>query len=193
VILDRIEPQDLSVYREVIEAMPDARGLTSGFLASLSELQVWPRSELVQCFYGCKVLYGTLDGLVEKPTDTDFIEDIRSKASANLHHARHYLLYPHELSEVVHKLYYPFKNCFYALQSWMVIRDGKFIARKDDLLKSLSDADDREVIRVTRDWWALEQDRGERPLYYIQLLERWSRNMLSRLVTDENNKQTKPR
>ena len=130
VILDHIEPQDLNVYREVIEAMPDARGLASGFLASLSELQVWPCSELVQCFYGCKVLYGMLDGFVEKPTDTDFIEDIRSKASANLHHARHYLLYPHELSEVVHKLYYPFKNCFYALQSWMVICDGKFVARK---------------------------------------------------------------
>lgn len=80
----------------------EALYLASGFLASLSELQVWPRSELVQCFYGCKMLYGTLDGLVEKPTDTDFIEDIRSKASANLHHARHYLLYPHELSEVVH-------------------------------------------------------------------------------------------
>lgn len=75
----------------------------------------------------------------------------------------------------------------------MVIRDGKFIARKDDLLKSLSDADDREVIRVARDWWTLEQERGERPLYYIQLLERWSRKMLSRLVTYEDNKQAKPR
>jgi hypothetical protein len=179
VILDHIEPNDLMVYRDIIYAMPDAKRLASSFLGSISELRVWPRADMVQLYYGCKPLHGTLDGLVDKPIDADFIEDIRIKAAENLHLARHYLLHPHNLSEVVNKLYNPFKCCFFALQSWMLLRDGKFLERKDDLLNSLSDADDREVIRIARDWGELNQDRESRPLYYIQLLERWSRNMLS--------------
>lgn len=185
VILDHIESKDLTVYRDVIDAMSDAKRLASSFLGSISELRVWPRTDMVQLYYGCKSLHGTLDGLVDKPIDTDFIEDIRIKAAENLHLARHYLLHPHDLGKVVHKLYNPFKCCFFALQSWILLRDGKFLERKDDLLNSLSDADDREVICIARDWSELNQDRESRPLYYIQLLERWSRNMLSKFAETE--------
>ena len=188
VILDHIDSEILTAYRDVIYAMPDAKRLASSFLGSISELRAWPRIDMVQLYYGCKPLHGTLDGVVEKPTDTDLIEDIRIKAAENLHLARHYLLHPHDLSEVVHKLYNPFKYCFFALQSWILLRDGKFFAREDDLLNSLSNTDDREVIRIARDWGELNQDREARPLYYIQLLERWSRNMLSRLATYEDKK-----
>ena len=183
VILDHIDSEDLAAYRDVIHAMPDAKRLASSFLGSTSELRIWPRTDMVQLFYGCKPLRGTLDGLVDKPTDAEVMEDIRIKAAENLHLARHYLLHPHDLNEVVHKLYNPFKCCFFALQSWLLLCERKFFARKDDLLNSLSDADDKEVIRISRDWDKLNQDREARPLYYIQLLERWSRNMLSRLAT----------
>ena len=182
VILDDIGSNNLIAYRGVIDAMPNARRLASSFLGSISELQAWPRTDMVQLYYGCKPLHGTLDGLIDKPTDTDLTEDIRLKAAENLHMARHYLLHPHDLSEVVHKLYNPFKCCFFALQSWMLLRDGRFLERNDELLIFLSDADDREVIRIARDWGELKKDREERPLYYIQLLEQWSRNMLSRLT-----------
>lgn len=76
---------------------------------------------------------------------------------------------------------YPFKESFYALQSWVLLRDGRFILTKDELINCLSGADDREVVRIARSWRELEQDREQRPLYYIELLERWSRDILLRL------------
>lgn len=187
VVLDLIDSQDLTAFREIIDAMPDAKRTASGLLFSVSEIQTWPRFKLIQLFYGCKTLHGTLTGIVEKPRSIDFMEDIRIKASSNLFQARHYLLYPHDRSKVVHKLYYPFKFCFYALQSWILLRDGKYIARKDELLDSLSDPDDREVIQVTRDWKQLGQEFEKRPMYYMELLERWSRNMLARLQAYESS------
>ncbi len=187
VVLDRIEAEDLRAYREIVEAMPGARRLASGFLVAIPELRAWARSEVLQFSYGCKVLHGSVEGIVSRPTDADLVEEIRRKAAENLFDARHYLLYPHERSESVHKLGYRFKKCFYALQSWMLLLHGKFFARKEDLLSLLSDPDDLEVVWVTRDWAELEQDRTARPLYYIELLERWSRNMLSRLAAYEEN------
>lgn len=186
VVLDLIDSQDLIVFRDIIDAMPDAKHLASGGFFSIPEIQLWPRSELMQFFYGCKTLHGTLTG-IEKPRSIDFKEDIRIKASSNLFQARHYLLYPHDRSKVVLKLYYPFKACFYALQSWILLRDGKYIARKEELLDSLSNPEDREVIQVVRDWEQLKPEFEKRPVYYIELLERWSRNMLLRLQAYESN------
>ena len=187
VVLDRIESKDLTIFRDILATMPNAKSIASGSLTSISELQVWPRFDLIQLFHGCKSLHGTLNDIVKKPTSIDLLEDIRIKASSNLFAARHYLLYPHDLSKVVHKLYYPFKSCFYALQSWILMRKGKFVLLKDELLGVLPDADDQAVIRVTKDWRYSEKDREERPLYYIQLLERWSRSMLSRIQAYESH------
>lgn len=192
VILDYIDAQDLSAYRDIVDAMPEADRVASGFLVSIAELKAWPRSGLLQFFYGCRVLHGSVDGIITKPTDTDLIEDIRIKASSNLFDARHYLLYPHDRAKSVNKLGYRFKNCFYALQSWMLLREAKFLGRKDDILDRLSDDDDREVVRVARDWAELEKDREARPLYYIELLERWSRKMLSRLAAYDDTGRHNP-
>jgi len=182
VILDCIEETDLKTYRRLIHSMPHAQAVASSFLGSLSELKAWPRYEQLQCWYGCKVLHGTLEGLIEHPKDSDLIEDIRVKASTNLHHARHYMLHPHDLKVVVNKLYYPFKECFYGVQSWILLTTGKYYARKDELLAVLSDGDDKEIIHVAKDWRKLADDRAARPMYYIQLLERWCRKMMARIT-----------
>jgi len=190
VILDHINSPDLVRFREIVARMPEAERVASGGFFSVSELQAWPRWELLQFFYGCRPLHGSVNGIFPKPNSEDLVTDIRVKASYNLFAARHYLLYPHELSKVVHRLNYPFKYSFYALQSWILLRDGRFVARKDELLDILSDNDDREVVRVARDWRASEKDREARPLYYIQLLERQSRNMLSRIQAHESKQRS---
>ncbi len=182
VILDRIEDADLKAYRELVDSMPDAQSLASTALVSVGELRVCPRYEQTGCRYGCKVLHGTLDGLVAKPTDSDFIADVRTKASANLHHARHYMLHPHDLAVVVNRLYYPFKECFYALQSWMLLTTGTYYPRKADMLAALSAPDDKEVVRIAKDWHQLSQDRTDRPEHYVRILERWSRKMLAKVA-----------
>lgn len=185
VVLDHIDAHDLNVFRDIIFSMPDAN-LASGALFSIFELQAWPPYDLLQLFYGCKTLYGTFEGLIKKPTTADIIECIKVFASTNLHHARHYLLFPHEFSKVVHNLKYPFKNCFYALQYWILLTENKYIPRKNDLIKFLKEKDDKKAVIVARDWKELEDDRTRRPLYYIKLLERWSRKMLMKLRAYES-------
>ncbi len=188
VILDQVESKDLTTFRDLISSMPNAKSLASGFLLSVAEHRVWPRFDGVQFFYECRALYRRPEDIVKKPTPADLLEDIRVKASSNLLVARHYLLYPHGLMKIVHKLHYPFKCCFFGLQSWVLLREGRFIARKEDLLNVLSDPDDQEVTIVGRDWRKSHQDREKRPSYYIELLERWSRKMLLRVQAYEATK-----
>jgi hypothetical protein len=181
VVLDRIEDADLYAFRDIVTSMPDAQTVGSGLLMSIVELRESPRFYLVQFFYGRKVLYGSLQGVVDPPGPEELIADIRLKASDNLHAARHYLLYPHDLPKVVHKLKYPFKNCFYALQSWLLLTQGKFIPLKNEILEYLNNPDDNEVVRVARDWYKSTDDRTAHASYYIELLERWSRGMIAKL------------
>ncbi len=181
VVLDSIDSEDLISFGKIVHSMPDADSLASGVFYSVSEIKSRPSFELVEYFYDCKNLYGKLDGIIDKPTSQDFIERIRVFAANNQEAARHYLLFPHNLNKVIHKLFYPFKNCFYALQSWIYLKEGKYILKKDEIINLLSDDDDKDVVRVARDWKDSEKDREERPLYYIELLERWCRKMLSRL------------
>jgi len=186
VILDHIDSPDLVAFRSIVARMPGAERVASGGFFLVSELQAWPRWKLLQFFYGCRSLHGSINGILPKPNSEDLLTDIRVKASYNLFASRHYLLYPHELSKVVHRLNYPFKYSFYTLQSWVLLRDARYVARKDELLNILSDNDDREAVRVARDWRGSEEDREARPLYYIRLLERQSRNMLLRIQTYES-------
>ncbi len=187
-VLDRVDPKDLRAFRNIIVSMTNARNSACGGLYSIEEIQAWPRFEGAQLFYEYKTLYGTLDNIIKKPTPVDLLEDVRFKASSNLFVARNYLIYPHDPRKVVHRLHYPFKCCFFGLQSWILLCEGRFVALKNDLIDALIDADDREVVRVARDWRQSEKDREKRPLYYIELLERWSRKMLLRVQAYETKK-----
>ncbi len=193
VVLDQIGPSDIAKFGAIVAEMPEAERVGSGVFISVPELQAWPRWELLQFYYGCKPLHGSIKGIVPKPNSEDLIMDIRVKASSNVFTARHYLLYPHDLSKVVHRLNYPFKYSFYALQSWVLLRDGRYFSSKDELLSILSDNDNREVVRVARDWRKSEKDRENRPLHYIELLERWSRKMLLRVQAYETTKKNENR
>lgn len=183
VVVDRIDDADLAAFRDIASSMPDADKLGSGILMSVSELKQTPPSYLVQFFYGRNVLYGSIEGIVDPPTSQDLIQDIRIKADDNLHTVRHYLLYPHDLPVVVHRLKYHFKNCFYALQSWFLLTRGEFINTKKEIMEYLDSPDDKEVIRVARDWHKLTDDLTAHASYYIELLERWSRGMMRKLET----------
>jgi predicted nucleotidyltransferase len=181
VVVDHVKDADLTTFKEINHSMPDARRLASGSIMSILELKMTPRLYMLQCFHGLKVLYGSIEGIVEPPGADDLIEDIKFKADENLHTARHYLLYPHDLPEVVHRLKYHFKRCFYALESWLLLVRGQFIPTKNEILELLEDPDDREVVLVARDWYQLTDDLTAHPARYIELLERWSRGMMHKL------------
>ncbi|MBN2380625.1 nucleotidyltransferase domain-containing protein [candidate division WOR-3 bacterium] len=181
VVIDHIEDEDLPFFKDIIHSMPESEKLSSGIIMSVAELRQIPRFELNQFFHGRKVLHGSIDSIVKPPEAEDYIQDIRLKGSDNLHAARHYLLFPHDLPKVVHKLKYHFKNCFYALQSWLLMTQGEFVNTKTEMVEVLDDPIDKEVVIVARDWYKLTDDLTFRARHYIELLERWGRGMIRKL------------
>ncbi len=188
VLLDRLGDADLRTFKDIVYSMPDAATLASGSIMSIRELQLTPRIYMIQCFYGNKVLHGSLQGIVEPPDDCDLIDDIKYKADDNLHTARHCLLYPHDLPKAVLNLKYQFKRCYFALQSWFLLTRDVFICTKEEMLDIADDPDDAEVTHVARDWGKLTDDLTARPEYYIELLERWSRGMHRKLDSWEESR-----
>jgi predicted nucleotidyltransferase len=185
VVMDKVNDDDITAFRDIMNTMPGADAFGSGLFLSAGELKQTPRFNTIQFFYGCNVLYGSLEGIIEPPGREEFIMNVMYKANENLHHARHYLLFPHDLPKVVHRLKYPFKNCYYALQSWVFLKEGIFILRKDDMLELLDDENDKQVVLTARDWYRTAEDRTARPAYYIELLERWSKGMIGKVESAE--------
>ena len=182
ILLDRVEEPDLEAYREIIHSMPLAERLASTFMGSVEELKVWPRHEQVECWYGCRALHGNLGDLVDPPGERDLVEDVRIKAAGNLHIARHYLLHPHDMTGRMRNLRYPFKECCYALQSWLMLTTGRRCDRKADLLRALTDADDLAVTAAAMSWRRVADDSPATARDHAALLERWSRKMLARVA-----------
>jgi hypothetical protein len=182
VVLDRVNENDISTLRNIFQGMSDGEFKAGGILVSCEELDQTPAFHLVQLFYhGCKALYGSIEGQLTAPSVEDYITDVRLKACDNLHTARHHLLFSRDLSESLLGLKFNFYNCFFALQNWLLATQGKYIARKSDMLDYLDDPDDAEVVRVARDWYKLSDELTAHAQRYVELLERWGRKMLKKL------------
>jgi predicted nucleotidyltransferase len=182
VVIDKIGSEDIKDYRTVLGTMPDFDHLGGGILVSLKELSQTPAFHLVQLFFnGCKVLYGSVESILTRPSTEDYLTDIKMKTCDNLHIARHHILFSQDLSGAASGLKFNFYNCFFALQNWIFVTRGRFIATKSDILAFLDDPVDKEVVRIARDWYKLTDDLTARPFYYIELLERWGRGMAARL------------
>ena len=179
-VLDRIETKDLITYHDLIDGMPYA-DRACGLFWSTDEVRYHePRCELVHHWYGIKTLYGSMKEIVDPPTDADLVAEIRLRMGNALHAARHYLLYPHDIVAKVHNLYADFKYAPLSLRWWILLTTGIYHAKTADLVSSLTEPLDIEITRIALEWKDLAEDRSARPRYYIELLERWARDVLSR-------------
>jgi hypothetical protein len=134
----------------------------------------------VHLHYGTTTLRGTINGIIEAPSDTDLIAEIRLRTGSALHAARHYLLFPHDICVKVHQLRNEYKYAPVTLRWWVLPTTSLYHAKTNDLVSALADPYDREVAQVSTHWEELAQDRSTRPQYYIELLEQWSRSLLKR-------------
>ena len=62
VILDRLSPQDIAVYRHMLSGLP-YRDRACGFLSGRGELENWEPSDLFQFYFDTEPLIGSLDFL----------------------------------------------------------------------------------------------------------------------------------
>lgn len=179
VILDKVTSDDITLYRDIINNMPD-KYCACGYLGSLDEIRIWPRYDLVSFHYGSRILYGNANDVIGPISALD----IRNNAMATLtyinHTSRHSLIYDKDFLQSANAMKELYKSTFFVIQDWYFLKYGNFVARRKELLKRHITAQDRLVLKRYENWEADEKSRTENPLDTIKLLERWSSQMLYR-------------
>lgn len=173
VVLEDISINDLIIYRGIVKNMPYSH-LACGFICSKEEIQCWPTYDLVHFFYGCKVLFGNMNDVVNKPQQCDLFQYIKNATSMIMHEVRHRLIYSSDLEKEVHKLKNAYKCSFFIMQALMLLVKKEFIVTKKEMVSHLSSNDDIDILNVNMNWVEFEKDRQIRPKYYFDILEKWS-------------------
>jgi hypothetical protein len=176
IILDSLSIQDLRLYRRIIKAMP-TNEKACGFICSIGEIKAWPTHELFQFTQGCKILHGSLEGLIKPPTDKDIQDNIRNTASAIFHETCHRFIFGEAEAVEVESLELAYKTSFFVLQEWFYLKEHRYIPTKKALVNHL-EAENRNVLVISIKWDDLQADRKDRPEYYFALLKNWSSTML---------------
>ncbi len=138
VTLDRLDPGDLDLYREVITAMPHA-DRSCGFISGRNELKNWPRHEICLLLHETKNYYGELSSLIPEFTRNDVINYVMISV-ANLYHMLcHSRVHSGGVdAEMLKGLY---KAVFYILQNAYYLESEKWIMTKAELLSRLHGVD----------------------------------------------------
>lgn len=177
VVLDEVGAGDISAYRRIVDGMP-FREKACGFICGLEEMRAWPRHELFHFMNGCKVLHGSLDGIVEPPSRREVAEYIRINASVILHYARHTLIYDRNLKASVETLGGVYKSVFFILQAKLFLETGIYVPSKKEVARHLADRTDKEMFSTAIEWVSLSVDRRRSPEHYFGQLAVWSEGLL---------------
>ena len=85
VILDVLRIDDLKVYRDMLDTLPN-RDLICGFISGKNELLNWETSDLFQFYYDTTPIKGSLDCLLEK-IDKQTVKRAIRIGACNIYHA----------------------------------------------------------------------------------------------------------
>lgn len=184
IVLDKLSIKDLQKYREIIRCMPYSEK-ACGFVCGKKEITAWPAHDLFQFIQGCKILYGSLDGIIKVPADSDIRDNIRNTVSAIYHEVCHRYIFCGSIAEEAENLKSAYKTTYFVLQEWMYLKTRMYIPAKKKLLPEL-DGEDSAVLEVYINWESLKNDRDKRPDYYFSLLKSWCSLMLRRVKTAAN-------
>ncbi len=126
VILDKVDIQDLIIYRGMLDKLPN-RDLICGFVSGKQELMNWSAADLFQFYYDTLPIIGSLDVLLNKITKSDIKNAIKSGACNIYHTVVHNFV--HEKSEEILKNIY--KSAKFVIQAIYFYQTGKYV--KDTL------------------------------------------------------------
>lgn len=140
-ILDRLEPDDLAAYRELVRAMPDS-GAACGFVAGKEELLAWPGADLFQFYHDTEALYGSLAEVGARLGPADARAALRMGAANVYHAACHSFLF----GDAAASLPALYKAAFFVLQAQAFVLTGEYCDTADALAQRLPDADSTAVL-----------------------------------------------
>lgn len=176
-VLDEVTAGDLLAYRNLLGGMP---GKACGFLCGLEELRAWPRYELFGLHSNCRALHGDLRSLVDMPTTGDIRDAVKISVAAINHEARHRLIYGADLCAQAEKAAGAYKAATFALFAWAALSTGIWCCKKQDLMDTLTDQLDRQVLETHLRWGSLSDERDTDPAHCLAMLSDWSSSLLRR-------------
>ena len=175
-ILDRCSLDDLTVYRKILDHMPQ-REKACGFVSGRNELIGWPSADLFQFYHDTKPLIGRLEELIPVPGKESAIQAVRMGA-ANLYHAAcHSYLHAVSPRRALADCY---KNAFFVLQAWYWIQSNEYIQTKTALLERLT-GEERAVLSACLDREQFDLLDSEKIDSLYQLLIGWCAKLLQPL------------
>ncbi|MEZ3496759.1 MAG: nucleotidyltransferase domain-containing protein [Lachnospiraceae bacterium] len=133
VILDVLQPQDITRYREMLETLSH-REKICGFLSGKAELQRWEPADLFQFYYDTAPILGSLDGLLPKIDRTAVRRSIHSGV-CNIYHACVHNSVHERSAEILKGLY---KSARFVIQAICFLQTGSYCKEKAFLQQSVS-------------------------------------------------------
>ena len=140
VVLERLAPTDLEVYRRAVETLPERQKLC-GFVSGRRELAAWDRGELFQFVMDTVPLRGSLAEIVGEVGLPEARRAVRAGACAIYHGCCHGLLHGLDTDGLA-ALY---KSARFVLRAKCFLETGAYHRKTDDLRRALRGRD-RELL-----------------------------------------------
>lgn len=138
VLLDKLTPADLAVYKKILSAMPASAHPACGFISGREELKNWPRAELFQFTNDTLTLYGSFGGVLPIPTQDDAKQAAKNGAGGIFHALCHTRLHGEMTPQFLAALY---KSAFFTLQALHFMRTKEYVSSKKELAEKVTGAD----------------------------------------------------
>lgn len=133
VILDVLRIDDLKVYRDMLDTLPN-RDLICGFISGKNELLNWETSDLFQFYYDTTPIKGSLDCLLEK-IDKQTVKRAIRIGACNIYHACVHNFVHEKSDDILRSLY---KSAAFVLQAVWFYETGKYIKSKEELQNAIT-------------------------------------------------------
>ena len=133
VILDVLRIDDLKVYRDMLDTLPN-RDLICGFISGKNELLNWEMSDLFQFYYDTTPIKGSLDCLLEK-IDKQTVKRAIRIGACNIYHACVHNFVHEKSDDILRSLY---KSAAFVLQAVWFYETGKYIKSKAELQNAIT-------------------------------------------------------
>lgn len=133
VILDVLRVDDLKVYRDMLDTLPNT-DLICGFISGKNELLNWETSDLFQFYYDTTPIKGSLDCLLEK-IDKQTVKRAIRIGACNIYHACVHNFVHEKDNDILRSLY---KSAVFVLQAVYFYETGKYIKAKTELQNAIN-------------------------------------------------------
>lgn len=173
VILDVLQPQDITRYREMLETLSH-REKICGFLSGKAELQRWEPADLFQFYYDTAPILGSLDGLLSKINRTAVRRSIHSGV-CNIYHACVHNSVHERSAEILKGLY---KSARFVIQAICFLQTGSYCKEKAFLQQSVSPSE-RHILETENELKINPAVTAKQFDKYTEILFLWAQKQIT--------------